>query len=273
MADEARPDWVPPGVDTRRANVARIYDYWLGGTHNFLADQDVGRAMVAVEPRMREIARANRAFLSRAVSTLGSAGIDQFLDLGSGIPTSGNVHEIAQQADPRARVVYVDIDPVAIAHSKAILAGNDNAAIVEGDVRVPEELLAHDTVGRLIDFSRPVGLIVLAVLQFISDDESPWQIMATLRDALAPGSYLVLGHATDEGSKQTVMQAAETVYNRNVATQIHLRSRAEILRLFDGYDLLEPGLVYSSTWRPDSGADVPGDLARYGVLAGVALKT
>jgi hypothetical protein len=183
------------------------------------------------------------------------------------------VHEIAQQADPRAQVAYVDVDPVAIAHSKAILAGNDHAAIVEADLREPEKILGHDTIGRLIDFGRPVGLIVLAVLQFIGDDVNPCQIMATLRDALAPGSYLVLGHATDEGSKQKVMQAAETVYNRSVTTQIHLRSRAEILRLFDGYDLLEPGLVYTSMWRPDSPADVPGDIAEYGVLVGVARKT
>ena len=273
MAEEARPDWVPPGVDTRRANVARIYDYWLGGTHNFLADQDVGRAIVAVEPKMREIARANRAFLARAVTFLPACGINQFLDLGSGIPTSGNVHEIAQQADPRSRVVYVDVDPVAIAHSKAILAGNDNAAIVEADLREPEKILAHDTVGRLIDLSRPVGLIVLAVLQFIGDEANPWQIMATLRDAMAPGSYLVLGHATDEGSRPTVMQAAETVYNRSVSTQIHLRSRAEILDLFDGYDLLEPGLVYTPMWRPDAPVDVPGGPAEYGVFGGVARKT
>ncbi len=272
MADEARPDWVPPGVDTKRANVARIYDYWLGGTHNFLADQDVGRAIAAVEPRMREIARANRAFLGRAVRFLAAVGIDQFLDLGSGIPTSGNVHEIAQQADPRARVVYVDVDPVAIAHSKAILAGNDNAAIVEADLREPENILAHDTVGKLIDFSRPVGLILLVVLHFISDDNNPWEIMATLRDALAPGSYLVVGHATDEGSKPTVAQATQTAYNRSVATQIHLRSRAEVLRMFDGYKLVEPGLVYATTWRPDSRADLPDDLAEYGTLVGVARK-
>jgi hypothetical protein len=273
MGEEARPDWVPPGVDTKRANVARIYDYWLGGTHNFLADQDVGRAISAVEPRMRAIALANRAFLGRAIKFLGASGIDQFLDLGSGIPTSGNVHEIAQRADPRARVVYVDVDPVAIAHSKAILAGNDNAAIVEADLREPEKILAHDTVGRVIDFGRPVGLIVLAVLHFISDEEDPWRIMATLRDALAPGSFLVVGHATGEGSKPTVAQAAETAYNRSVATQIHLRSRAEVLRLFDGYDLVEPGLVYAAVWRPDSPGDVPKDLAEYGTFAGVARKT
>ena len=263
-------DWVPPGVDTKRANVARIYDYWLGGTHNFLADQDVGRAIAAVEPRMRAIAQANRAFLGRAVRYLSAAGIDQFLDLGSGIPTSGNVHEIAQRANPAARVAYVDIDPVAIAHSKAILGGNEYAAIADADLREPEKILAHDTIGRLIDFSRPVGLILLVVLHFISESEDPWQIVATLRDALSPGSYLVLAHATDEGSRPSVAQATETVYNRSVATQIHLRSAAEIQRLFDGFEMVEPGLVYVSMWRPDSPADVADDLAEYGALGGVA---
>ena len=271
---EAQPeaDWVPPGVDTKRANVARIYDYWLGGTHNFLADQDVGRAIAAVEPRMRAIARANRAFLGRAVRFLAAAGIDQFLDLGSGIPTSGNVHEIAQQVNPAARVAYVDIDPVAIAHSKAILAGNENAAIADADLREPEKILAHSTVGRLIDFGRPVGLILLVVLHFITDAEDPWKIVATLRDTLAPGSYLVVGHATDEGSKPFLAQAAETAYNRSVATQIHLRSSAEIHRMFDGFEFVEPGLVYASMWRPDSADNLPGDLAEYGTLVGVARK-
>ena len=268
---EPQPDWVPPGVDTKRANVARIYDYWLGGTHNFLADQDVGRAIAAVEPRMRLIAQTNRAFLGRAVRFLGDRGIDQFLDIGSGIPTSGNVHEIAQQANPAARVAYVDVDPVAIAHSKAILAGNENADIVDGDLREPEKILAHHAVGKLIDFGRPVGLLLMVVVHFITDAEDPWQIMATLRDALAPGSYLVLGHATDEGSKPDVAEATETVYNRSVATQLHLRSKADILRLFDGFELVEPGLVYAATWRPDS-PDVPDDLAEYGTLVGVARK-
>lgn len=272
MAEEARLDWVPPGVDPKRANVARVYDYWLGGTHNFLADQDAGRAIAAVEPRMRSIAQANRAFLRRAVRFLGVRDIDQFLDLGSGIPTSGNVHEVAQQANPAARVAYVDVDPVAIAHSKAILAGNENAAIIDGDVREPEKILAHDSVDRLIDFSRPVGLIVLAVLQFIADAENPWQIMATLRDRMVPGSYLVLGHATDDGSKPTVAQAGETIYNRNVATKLHLRSRVDIERLFDGFDLVDPGLVYATMWRPSSPEDIQADLADYGVLVGVARK-
>ena len=250
------PGWVPPGVETRRANAARVYDYWLGGTDNFLADQDVARAIAAVEPTAPLIGRANRAFIGRAVRFLAANGIRQFLDIGSGIPTQGNVHEVAQLANPDARVAYVDVDPVAIAHSKAILAGNQNAAVIDADLREPEKILGHDATGALIDFTQQTGLLLVAVLHFISDAEDPWQIVATLRDALAPGSYLVLCHATNE-SKPAVAQAAEQVYNRSVATQLHMRSRADILRFFDGFELLDPGLVYIPQWRPDSPADVP----------------
>ena len=269
MAGE--PDWVPPGVDTKRANVARVYDYWLGGSHNFLADQDVARAIAAVEPKMREIAQANRQFLGRAVRYLATAGIRQFLDIGSGIPTEGNVHEVAQHADPGARVVYADVDQVVIAHSKAILAGNENATVVEADLREPEKILANDDVRRLIDFGQPTGLLLMVVLHFIADAEDPWRIVATLRDALAPGSYLVLGHATHEG-RPAVAHATEKVYNRSVSTQLHLRSRAEIQRFFDGFDLVDPGLVYVPLWRPDSPADVPRDPSQFGCLVGVGRK-
>jgi hypothetical protein len=266
-----QPDWAPPGVDTKRANSARVYDYWLGGSHNFLADQDVARAIAAIEPNMREEVRANRAFLGRAVRYLAAAGIRQFLDIGSGIPTQGNVHEIAQQAAPGARVVYVDIDPVAVAHSRAILAGNQNAAMVEADLREPEMILAHDGTRSLIDFGQPVGLLVSAVLHFVSDDDDPWRIMTTLRSALAPGSYLLVCHVTDE-SNPAVAQAATTVYNRSVAAGIHFRSRAEIGRFFDGFELVDPGLVYMPQWRPDSPGDVPSDLSNFWGLVGVARK-
>jgi SAM-dependent methyltransferase len=255
--------------------VARIYDYWLGGSHNFLPDQDVGRPIAAIEPNMRAIARANRAFLGRAVRVLSDAGIRQFLDIGSGIPTQSNVHEVAQRADPGARVAYVDIDPVAIAHSKVILAGNQNAAIIDADLREPEKILAHQAVERLVDFgqpaSQPAGLLLLVVLHVIADAEDPWRIVAMLRDALAPGSYLVLGHATYEG-KPAVAHATEKVYNRSVSTELHLRSRAQILRFFDGLDLADPGLVYAPQWRPDSPADVPSDPSQFGCLVGVARK-
>ncbi len=264
-------DWVPPGVDTRRANVARVYDYWLGGSHNFLADQDVARAIAAVEPKMREIARANRQFLGRAVRYLAMAGIRQFLDIGSGIPAEGNVHEIAQQADPAARVVYADIDEVAVAHSRAILAGNTSAAVIKADLREPQKILASDTVRRLIDFGQPTGLLLMVVLHFIADAEDPWRIVATLRDALAPGSYLVLGHATHEG-RPVVAHATERVYNRSVSTELHLRSRAEIQRFFHGFEFVDPGLVYVPLWRPDPPADVPSDPRRFGCLVAVARK-
>jgi SAM-dependent methyltransferase len=265
------PSWVPPGVDTKRANVARVYDYWLGGSHNFLVDQDLGRAIVAVEPNARAGARANRAFLGRAVRFLAGAGISQFLDIGSGIPTQGNVHEVAQEASPGARVAYVDVDPVAIAHSKAILAGNQHAAVIDADLRDPQRILADPTVRRLIDTGQPAGLLLVMVLHFIADADDPWQLVAALRDALAPGSYLVLAHATSE-ARPVVAQAAETVYNRSAATNIHMRSRADILRFFDGFELLDPGLVYIPQWRPDSPADVPADPSKFWALVGVARK-
>ncbi len=269
MAGE--PDWVPPGVDTRRANIARVYDYWLGGTHNFLADQDLARAITAVEPNMRAIARANRAFIGRAVRHMAAAGVRQFLDIGSGIPTEGNVHEVAQQAAPEARVVYVDADPVAVAHSKAILRGNPDVSVVAADVREPEKILAHPVTRELIDFSQPTGLLLVQVLHFLSDAEDPWAILATLRDGLAPGSQLVLSHATDE-SRPATAHAAEKVYNRSVTTGVHVRSRADIGRFFGGFALLDPGLVYVPQWRPDSPGDVPDDPSRLWALVGVGRK-
>jgi S-adenosyl methyltransferase len=266
-ADQA--DWVPPGVDTRRANPARVYDYLLGGTHNFLADQDVARAIAAVDPNIREMGRAGRACLARVVRFLAAAGIRQYLDIGSGIPTEGNVHEVAQEAAPGSRVVYVDVDPVAVAHSRAILAGHENAAVIDADLREPEKILAHDAVRNLIDFGQPVGLVLCAVLHFIGDNEEPWRIVATLREALAPGSYLMIGHGTDEGE---VAQAAEKIYNRRVSTAMHLRSREEIMRLFDGFELVDPGLVYIPEWRPDSPAHVRDDPGLFWGLVGVGRK-
>jgi hypothetical protein len=269
MASE--PSWVPPGVDTKRANVARVYDYWLGGSHNFLADQDLGRSMAAVEPNVRAIAQANRAFLGRAVRFLGEAGIRQFLDIGSGIPTQGNVHEVAQRSHPAARVVYADIDPVAIAHSKAILADSQNAAVIDADVRDPGRILAHDTVRRLIDPSQPVGLLLVAVLHFLGDAADPAGIVATLRDWLPAGSYLVLSHAASDG-RPAVTEAAGTIYRRSVQTEGRARTRAEIAALFEGFELVDPGLVYVPQWRPDSPDDVPADPSQFWFLAGVAAK-
>jgi SAM-dependent methyltransferase len=266
MAGE--PGWLPSEADIKRANPARVYDYLLGGTDNYLADQDVARALIAIEPRSREIARANRAFLGRAVRYLATAGVRQFLDIGSGIPTQGNVHEVAQEVRPGARVLYAEVDPIAIAQSQALLAGNEHAAIIEADLREPERILTQPTVGQLIDFSQPTGLLLVAVLHVIGDADDPWRIVATLRDALAPGSYLVLCHATSE-SKPAVAQAIENLYTRSVTTGSRIRSRAEILRFFDGFDLVDPGLVYMPQWRPESPGDVPADPSQLWALAGV----
>ena len=268
----AEDGWVPAGVDTSKANIARVYDYWLGGNHNFLADQDAARVMIAVEPNTRAVARANRAFLGRAVRYLaGQAGIRQFLDIGSGIPTAQNVHQVAQQAAPESRVVYADIDPVAVAHSRLLLQDNPGAAVIQADLREPEAILAAPETQLLIDFSQPVAVLLVAVLHFIPDDADPWKIVATLRDALAPGSYLVIVHGTSE-SRPDIHGAVETAYTSRVAASLFLRRRPDILRFFDGFGLIDPGLVYLPEWRPDSSDDVPEDPRKFWGMVGVGRR-
>jgi hypothetical protein len=271
MLMAGQPGWVPAGVDTRRANIARVYDYLLGGSHNFLADQDAGRALAAVEPGVRAFARANRDFLGAAVRFLCAAGIRQFLDIGSGIPTGGNVHEVAQAAGPGSRVAYVDADPVAVAHSKALLAGRPGTAVIAADLREPGKILAHPAVRQLIDFSQPAGLLLVSVLPFIADAGDPWQIVAALRDALAPGSYLALCHGTDE-DRPVVTRALDKVYKSTVPASGGARSRADIHRFFDGFTLVDPGLVYVQQWQPGSAGSMPGDPSQRWGLVGVARK-
>ena len=184
MGDGGLPDWVPEGIDVTKPSVARVYDYALGGVHSFAVDREFLRAVEAMLPDVRAVCRANRAFLHRAVRVLVEVGIRQFLDIGSGIPTAGNVHEIAQQAAPEARVVYVDIDPVAVAHSRLILAGNDRAAAIQEDLRHPEAIIGHPATQRLLDFDQPVGLILGVVLSVIPDEDDPHALVARYRDAL-----------------------------------------------------------------------------------------
>jgi SAM-dependent methyltransferase len=247
-----RPDWAPDTIDIERPSVARMYDYYLGGSHNFAADRAAARAMVEAVPEAPLMAQANRAFLRRAVQFLADSGIRQFLDLGSGIPTVGNVHEIAQRADPACRVVYVDIDPVAVAHSREILAGNERATVIQEDLRRPDAILSHPEVTRLLDFSQPVAVLIVAVLHFIPPADRPEKILRTLRAALAPGSHLVLSQASDDGRSGTGERAeAERVYRRT-DNQLWIRSRAELVTLFDGFDLVDPGVVWVPQWRPES---------------------
>ena len=264
-----QPGWVPPGVDIGKANVARVYDWWLGGTHNFRADQDAARAMITVEPNARAIAQENRAFLGRAVRFLTvEAGIRQFLDIGSGIPTQNNVHQVAQDVAPGARVLYADTDDVAVAHSKLILDGNPDAAVIQADLRDPANILADPETQLLLDFSRPVGLLLVAVLHFLADDDGPEQIVATLRDALPPGSYLVVSHACIDSSPD-LLSAFSAAYQSRITSRGRARTRAEITRFFDGFTLVDPGLVWLPQWRPNRPQDVPDDPERYWFLAGV----
>jgi hypothetical protein len=267
------PGWVPPGIDTGKANIARVYDWWLGGDHNFRADQDAARAMIAVEPNARAIARANRAFLGRAVRFLAAeAGIRQFLDIGSGIPTQNNVHQVAQDTAPGARVVYADVDDVAVAHSKLLLDGQADAAVIQADLRDPARILADPETQLLLDFTQPVAVLLAAVLHFIADDDSPEQIVATLRDALPPGSYLVISHACSD-PQPDLLSAFETVYKSKVAAQGRARTSAEIARFFDGFTLVDPGLTWVPLWRPDRPQDVPEDPENYWFLSGVGQLT
>jgi SAM-dependent methyltransferase len=263
-----RAGWVPPDVDTGKANIARVYDWWLGGTHNFRADQDAARAMLAVEPNARAIAQENRAFLGRAVRFLAAeAGVRQFLDIGSGIPTQRNVHEVARETAPGTRVVYADRDDVAVAHSRLILDGDPDATVIQADLRQPDSILA-DPGTRILDFAQPVAVLLLAVLHFLPDAVEPERLVAALRDALPPGSYLVISHGCSDAQPDVTAKFA-SVYRSKVAAQGRARSRAEISRFFDGCTLVDPGLVWLPEWRPADPAEVPGEPAKYWFLAGV----
>ncbi|GAA4389675.1 SAM-dependent methyltransferase [Actinomadura verrucosospora] len=260
-------EWIPPEVDSRRPSVARVYDYLLGGAHNFASDRDLATGLLRVEPRARELARANRAFLRRAVRALAEEGVAQFVDIGSGIPTQGNVHEVAQEVAPHARVVYVDNDDVAVAHGRALLAGDDRVRVVQADMRDPARILAAPELKELVDLSEPVAFLLVAALHLIRPEEDPPGIVAALRDAAAPGSALVVSHLTDE-AQPTKTAAIGKLYDRATSPAVS-RSHAEILRFFDGWDLLDPGLVYVPLWRPDEGEAVT-DPERFLVLGGVA---
>ena len=264
--------WIPEGVDPERPSIARIYDFYLGGNHNLPADREAAREVVAVAPELPDIMRDNRAFLRRAVRFLGEAGIRNFLDLGSGIPTVGNVHEIAQSFDPTARVVYVDNDPVAVAHSHEILDGNERAIMVPGDLRDPAGILGDPDVNRLLllGLGEPIALLMNAVLHFVPDDDQATAVVAAYRDAMAPGSYLVLSHASHrKETAERVGRAADT-YSRNVAP-MKLRTLDEVAELLEGFELVDPGIVYTAHWRPDP-EDGPIPLHPHPQICAVARK-
>lgn len=265
-----RSDWVPEDLDIERPAAARIYDYLLGGSHNFAVDRDFARQAMTAIPNLALQAQANRAFLHRAVAFLIDAGVRQFLDLGSGIPTRGNVHEVAQRAAADARVVYVEIDPVAVSHSRHILSGNDLATVVEEDLRNTDAIINHADVRRLLDFERPIAVLLVAILHAIPDSDEPHGIVTRLLEAIPSGSYVVIAHGTHD-SRPDVAQRLIEMSQRTPTPQTY-RTHAEVLRFFDGLALVEPGLVWTSLWRPESPDDVPdnpGDVISY---AGVGRK-
>jgi SAM-dependent methyltransferase len=242
-----------------------MYDYYLGGSHNFAVDREAARQVIAAVPDAPLMAQANRAFLRRVVRYLTETGIRQFLDIGSGIPTAGNVHEIAVDA----KVVYVDLDPVAVAHGREILGGSDRATAIQADVRQPDRILSHPDVRRLLDFDQPVAVMIVAVLHYIADADDPAGLIGRLRDALAPGSYLALSQTCGDGRGPDERLASEEVYRR-ADHPLHPRTRAEIGRLFAGFELVEPGVVWVPQWRPDAGC--LDDPAAAGFVGGLGRK-
>lgn len=264
-----RPNWVPAGTDLDKPNAARVYDYYLGGSHNFEADRVMARKAMEMWPDLPAIMRANRAFLRRTVQFLAEQGFARFLDIGSGIPTFGAVHEVARAIQPDARVVYIDRDPVAVAHSRLLLDGDPLSQVVEADLRSVDDLLARPEVADLLSAGEPVALMLVAVLHFVTDAEEPDKLVATLRDALPPGSALVICHASLEGRPD---QAGphQDLYRRT-PTPLTMRNREQITAFFDGFGLVEPGVVFLPEWRPENPESVGPHPERMTGLAGVGL--
>ena len=268
MAD--RPEWAPADADIEHPSVARVYDYYLGGSHNFESDRAFAQKIIDAVPGVTALYRDNRAFLTRAVRYLCQERVDQFLDLGSGIPTAGNVHEVARAANPQARVVYVDHDPVAVVHSNHLLAGDDRATAILADVRDVEQVLVLARRSGL-DLGRPVAVLAVALLHFVGDADGPAELMARYLAALTSGSYLAISHASRSGS--SALDPLTQVYDRAESPNaLSLRTPEEIAGFFAGLDLVAPGVVPLPRWRPDpldDDAKVPDD---YSVHAGVGRK-
>lgn len=274
MAEEQADGWVGPaavdgtaGIDTTVAHPARVYDYWLGGKDNFAADREAAERVLAVTPGLRSRVRANRAFLARVVRYLAAeAGIRQFLDIGTGIPSANNTHEVARAVAPDSRIVYVDNDPMVLTHARALLAGGPEGSIqyIDGDLRDVAAIVR--AAARTLDSARPTALMLLGILHLIQDSEEPYQIVARLMDALPSGSYLAISHpASDIHPGQA---EAQKRYNERVSTPQTLRTRDEVSRFFDGLDLVAPGVGYVHAWRPGPGDIAPADgVSAYGGVA------
>lgn len=271
VSDPLAPGWVPPPeLDTTRAHPARIYEYLLGGMHYFDVDREAAETALRHVPQGRAMVQENRAFLARAVRFLAASGVTQFLDLGSGLPGTGNIGEEARSVVPEARIVFVDNDPMVAVHSRALVAGADPArtAVVLADIRRPDQVLADPELRRVLDLERPVAVLMGALLHFISPEEDPYSVVRGFLRAVPSGSALVVTHVTDGGHPEQA-EAARKAWDR-ATSQLYVRSEEEIRALFEGLELVEPGLVPRPLWRPDG--EVRQDWKEIWGLAGVGFK-
>jgi hypothetical protein len=273
MIPPHRPAWAPDQVDIETPSTARMYDYYLGGSHNFAADRVLAEQAMSVWPDARQFATANRDFLRRAVAMLAGSGIDQFLDLGSGIPTVGNVHEVAQAANPVARTLYVDSDAVAHAHGSALLAGLPYARFLHADLRDPRSVLDSAELKDFLDLDRPVAVLLFLALPFVPDEDDPAAIVAAYREATVPGSHIAVSHGTGD-YRPAVAGEVREVYQQ-ASHSMTLRSKERIAELLAGYELVEPGITDTIRWRPDPDAPadpLDGDVRRYSMYAAVGRR-
>jgi len=266
----------PPGIDITKPSIARVYDYMVGGKDHFAIDRMVAERSLDLMPDAKEAGRACRAYLGRVVRYLaGEAGIQQFLDIGSGLPTRTNVHQVAHELNPAARVVYVDNDPMVLAHGRALLADEETSTVIQADIREPEQILSHPVVAEYLDFARPVGLLLLSILHHINDDEDPERIARVLRDALPSGSYLAIIHFWDPADEHPDVSAktrdAERVFNENLGTG-RWRTRKEIMAYLGDFELVEPGLVPLAEWRPVPDETSTQTNSYYTMIGGIARK-
>ncbi|MFE4975443.1 SAM-dependent methyltransferase [Kitasatospora sp. NPDC056651] len=271
-------DWQPPGeLDTGVPHTARMYDYYLGGKDNFEADRRAAQAAIAAYPALPLLARTNRQFLGRAVEFVASRGVRQFVDIGTGIPAVGSTNEVAQRVVPDARVVYVDNDPIVATHARALLGSHPagRTSVIEADLRDPAAILSHPALAGAVDLGEPVALMLVAVLHFIRDEDGAQRIVRTLRDALAPGSALILSHGSPDFASRESAAEGTRIY-RSASAPLVLRSRAGVEPFFGDWEFVGPGLVQLPLWRPTAGhvrtAELPEGWQDVSAYAGVAFK-
>jgi hypothetical protein len=267
----------PPGVDPSTPSTARLYDFYLGGTANYAADRAMAEMLYKAVPEVPEGAWANRGFHQRAALWMAEHGIRQFLDLGAGLPTQGNTHEVVLKYAPDARVVYVDVDPMVSAHAAALLTGGESTRFVQADLRDPDTVLTNSDLVKLIDFGEPVGLLLTAVMHFVTDADNPHAIVARYVDALAPGSYLALSHLTLDSKPRRAVEEGSELFN-HIPENVALRSKGDIERFFDGLEILppyggaEPGLTFVGTWGAEDPDMADSDGSRW-LYCAVARKS